>query len=646
MGSMFQGRQDKLIAVCVAGIDEYAQTTYIDAMCSLADQYNFRLLFFTSFSGICMGGKYSEGEMAVYSLINYELLDGIVLLAETIKDTEVLASIAGAAAEAGVPVVTVDHPIDGCYNIVFDYRGAMEKLVRHMVEEHNFKKIEFIGGIPDNPPSEERLKVFRSVMEQNGRRVLPEQIHYGYFWPGGTEPVMDKICARRREDMPDALICANDAMALTACRRLQAAGFRVPEDVAVSGFDGIREAMNHIPSLTTACLDTIGTVRTAFDALKTLFDGGSVPQEILMGYRVICGESCGCLDKRSPENQNSFVQTMFTHLHADHYFVNQVMSMTTDLSECASLSEAADRLKPHLKMLSVWKCWICIVDHYVEEAELLQDILMEGETAGRRYTERMNCIVYREGVECQSDICFLRSEILPDLEFHLLQTCKIVVAPLHVMDKTIGYFAFTYLPGQNEFHRLQSFGNSLSNTLASLKSKTEHRLLIEKLEMQTTHDSLTGILNRRGFFQQLNRLYAESVRRGEAIAVLSVDMDGLKHINDTWGHSEGDEAIIFTANALAAVCGSGMFCARIGGDEFMVAGNTSQETAECFQERLQALYDKQNARSGKNYRIGFSLGMVYAQASEQLPPGELVRMADASMYEQKEEHRKQEGYLR
>ena len=123
-------------------------------------------------------------------------------------------------------------------------------------------------------------------------------------------------------------------------------------------------------------------------------------------------------------------------------------------------------------------------------------------------------------------------------------------------------------------------------------------------------------------------------------------MDGLKHINDTWGHAEGDEAIIFTANALATVCGSRMFCARIGGDEFMVAGNVPLETAEHFQKRLQSLYDEQNVHGGREYRLGFSLGMTYAKASEKLSVSELIRMADAKMYIQKEEHRKQAGYLR
>ena len=174
MGKLFAGEKEKLIAVCIAGIDEYTQTGYIDTLTEQVDDLGYKIVFFTTFSSTCMSDDFLEGEMNIFTLINYELLDGLVIFAETIKDENIVHRIVASAKAAKVPVVSVDHPIEGCYNIVYDYRGAMEKLVRHVVEEHDFKRIE-----------SDHLKAFadRGVFVVFFAGILPSDCKIGGCYP-------------------------------------------------------------------------------------------------------------------------------------------------------------------------------------------------------------------------------------------------------------------------------------------------------------------------------------------------------------------------------------------------------------------------------------------------------------------------------
>ncbi len=648
MGNLYSSQKEKVIAVCIAGSDEYAQTAYIDAICELAQKYKCKILFFTSFSGTCMIEKYYEGEMEIYSLLNYELLSGIIVFAETIKDKNVLESIVKSAKCANVPVITIDHYIDGCYNIVFDCRNAIEKLVQHIVNKHGFQRIELVDDVKEDSDSKKIREIFFHIMQEKGYLVQSSLSNKNCF-EFTQKKNMDLLEGKdslKNKKVPDVVICTNDMTAITVCRKLQEAGYRVPEDVTVTGFGGLREGMDHIPSLTTVCVDTANAVDCAFRSLELLFDGGNVLHEIVLDYKVVYGESCGCAHVNNIEKRNNLVQSLYNDINIDRYFVNRLMNMTAELSECSSIKEAAEQMTEHLEMLSVSKCWICIVDNYIEDEELLQDILNKEFTGVRGYTEWIECVLYQDGKEYHHGIRFRQKEMLPRMAQELSISGQIVIAPLHVLDRTIGYFAFTYQPNQNQFHRMQSFGNSISTLLETLKYKTEQGLLIEKLEMQSLYDSLTGILNRRGFFKQLHKMYSESVREGVPVAVISVDMDNLKYINDTYGHSEGDEAIVFTAKALTKVCGSKMFCSRIGGDEFMIAGNVPEEVAVQFGRKLKALFDEHNEKDGKKYQVGFSLGLMQAKASAETAVEEFIRQADSRMYKQKEEHRKKFGYFR
>ncbi|MBQ9118832.1 MAG: GGDEF domain-containing protein [Lachnospiraceae bacterium] len=643
---LFTDKKEKIVAVCIAGIDEHAQIDYMHALGVWAEKRHFKLIFFTSFSSICMEEKYFDGEMSVYSLINYQMLDALILFVETIKNDATWQQIVAEAEDAGVPVITVDHQIEGCYNILFDYRSAMDKLMQHVIGEHDFERIEYIGGIPNNPASEERLEIFKLVMERNGKTVTADQIHYGYFWAGPTEEVMDEICARPREEMPDAIICGNDAMAIVACRRLKEAGYQVPDDIAITGFDGIREALDHTPSLTTASLNYWAVMDKAFDIIEEISSGKQVPEEYKIDFEVIFGESCGCKNDFEHKDSGEMVQNLYKQIYNNHFFSNRMLAMTASMADSVSLDDAMEKIKPFLESnVAAEKCWICITDPYILDIKALEEGINNTHLNGSGFTDRIRCLIYKNGREYEHNIHFELEEILPEMDKVLDGTEELLLLPLHLQERLIGYLVISFRPWQNDYYQLQSFVNSLSMVLERLKYQVEQKELMESLRDKSMHDPLTGILNRRGFFEQLEEMYEESIKEDKMLSVISLDMDGLKKINDTFGHAVGDIAIADMAGLLEKVCGENMICSRIGGDEFTAAGIVSNEILSHFEERMREALKQCNA-ADKPYKIDCSIGIFSAKPKDGIQIDDFIRFADAKMYEQKEYHHRLTGYTR
>jgi diguanylate cyclase (GGDEF)-like protein len=157
----------------------------------------------------------------------------------------------------------------------------------------------------------------------------------------------------------------------------------------------------------------------------------------------------------------------------------------------------------------------------------------------------------------------------------------------------------------------------------------------ENLRKLALVDELSQLYNRRGFisvFQQSRKL-ARRANRG--LILIMVDMDGLKGINDTYGHQEGDRAIIDTGKILQKTFRASDLVGRIGGDEFAVlAVDASGENPQGIRERLQSQIDRYN-RSNPNFNLSLSIGVIKFDPAADLPLETLLDQADQDLYDQK-----------
>lgn len=153
-------------------------------------------------------------------------------------------------------------------------------------------------------------------------------------------------------------------------------------------------------------------------------------------------------------------------------------------------------------------------------------------------------------------------------------------------------------------------------------------------------DDLTGLYNRRGFIALAEQQLRLAARNSQGMLLLFLDLDGLKQINDTFGHDEGNQALLDTAQILRRTFRACDILARLSGDEFAVlAVDTDAAAAEAIVRRLREQLRLHNLRSERPYELSFSVGVASYAPFEQPTLAALVKQADERMYADKQARR-------
>ncbi len=238
-------------------------------------------------------GSGSAAQNAVFNLIHPDNADGVILLSTT------LASFCGperlgqfAERFGPFPRCSVGLELLGVPSIVIDNRTAMEAVVEHVVSDHGCRRVAFIAGPPESTESQARFDTYRRVLERHGLGFDPALIAHGYFVGRAGAAAMEEILAR---GVPfDAVVAANDAMALAAVRILRNRGYRIPRDVLVTGFDDLSAASLASPPLTTVAQPYDDMAEHAIQLVLEQSDGHDVAQCTALPAGLVIRRSCGC----------------------------------------------------------------------------------------------------------------------------------------------------------------------------------------------------------------------------------------------------------------------------------------------------------------------------------------------------------------
>jgi diguanylate cyclase (GGDEF)-like protein len=172
--------------------------------------------------------------------------------------------------------------------------------------------------------------------------------------------------------------------------------------------------------------------------------------------------------------------------------------------------------------------------------------------------------------------------------------------------------------------------------MRSLRQGIERQRVQQRLADLALRDELTGLYNRRGFFAIGEHLRRECLRHGRTLAVIQVDLDGLKAINDSFGHAAGDQTIAATAAILRCTFRESDIVARLGGDEFVaVALEADRVAVGRVLARLDEALEQHNLRSKAPYSLSFSAGSSVLTPPERPTLSDLLDNADRALYANK-----------
>jgi LacI family transcriptional regulator len=238
---------------------------------------------------LLIAASLSSGPMGLVAKVA-GLVDGFAVLARTVP-TEELEVIS-----RRLPVVMLAGPreIDRLDHIEVANHEGQAELTRHLVEGHGLTRLAFVGGMADSPDAEARFQGYRAACAAAGLPVPDEPDVRGELTQAEGRAAVRRLLARDA-GRPQAVLFANDQMAVGGLHALEQAGLRVPEDVVVTGFDGIPLGRMARPTLTTVRQPIRGLGEEAVELLlKRLAEPERAPESVVLPVEVVRRESCGC----------------------------------------------------------------------------------------------------------------------------------------------------------------------------------------------------------------------------------------------------------------------------------------------------------------------------------------------------------------
>ncbi len=644
--------KNKIIGIVLCGAQDEATSEYILHISEYAKAMGYKLLFFNSFADYYIDSSPQNPTRVVFHIINYDMLDGIIILTETIKSVAIIEEVISCARKRDIPVVSIMTPVDGCYNVTFNFKENFKKIIDHVIEAHDCKRIYFMSGTKGNDFAEDRLNCYRESMAEHGLEVDERGIGYGDFWEDPTYATMDKWVKDDKLPKPDAIVCANDTMAIAVCLKLSEYGYKVPDDIIVTGHDGIEAEKCHSPRLTTAITNIEGASRRAVEIIDEILKGGNPSKDETVPSTLVLSESCGCQEMTS-HHLNQKISDLSAVIASQAGFENHLNMMAMQLSEENDFDVFRTHLAEYMDASWSHAAWICMAPDSMNPRPLTADELADDTTYDPPEInffdgdKLVNVMSWENGVGYSPvSVAFDRSEILPNLTEKLEKHDIIFFCPIYFRNAPQGYIGLcTNLLYSSPFKYIQSFMSYLNMILEVVKQKLFINSAVSQLKSMYILDFMTSLYNRRGFYSKIKPRLENCISLKYDLMVVSVDMDGLKTINDNYGHSEGDHAIRELSNLLCQCADDNTIVARFGGDEFVVAAvcPDGEKTAKKFKSALKRKLDAYNEISDKPYKIAASVGISITKPDETTNLDELIELADSIMYRQKESRKKLRG---
>jgi diguanylate cyclase (GGDEF)-like protein len=633
----------KKIAIFVNGYGLEALNSTLKGIKQSETFSDYDFFIFVSYASYDTPENYNKGELNIYSLPKLKDYDGVLVFTNALNDVETGIYIVKQAVIAGVPVISIGIDVEGSICIDIDNITGMKEIAEHLIEVHDVKRAAFIDGYIDHPESICRLNTVKKVFEDHGLTLQDSDIFYGNWGNVLTTEAAKKIAADPA-GMPDAIICANDIMALACSTELTSLGYNLPEDVIVTGYDYISGGQTFYPVLTTVTSDYESIGYKCIKVFDSIFAGMEVPHKILMKSKIIVGESCRCHNgagfdiTRREYGRKTYSESLDrTNLEASERMLTNII---TDAPDYDTLRVNLTEYFAHDHELVGDDFYLVIHNLYMNNVMASDKEVHENGISG----PIVPLIAIKDG-KLTEKVTAERSRIVPGYDPDAETNHIYYVMPLHTDKWNYGYLVT--LDGSRimrEHLDLNAYLEKLMLAFRIQRSNIKLRIYNDRLREISEIDTMTGLYNRFGYENKAIPIYEDSIRGNTLLMVMFIDINLMKRINDVFGHMNGDAAIRLTASAIKSNLKHDWIGVRFGGDEFLIIGSVkSHEEADELKDAINTTIDRVNKDGVWPFRLSISSGYILSDHETKKPLSEYIKDADNLMYETKKKLHAEQG---
>lgn len=621
-------KNKRIVGVCVAELHDNTRRVIIDNLYKEFRGTDYKLIVFNSLLDLYNGDSYDEGSAAVFNLINYKIMDAIIILDQSFRKSGKVNSLITKAQENRVPVILIKAEKDGCFCIMEEYRKTYEDLIRHVIVDHGVKDTFFMAGLKGNLDSETRLRCYMNVLAQNRMDFNYDMVGYGDFWDDSTKRVMENLLKDGKKP-PRAIFCANDIMAMTVCDFLKERGYKVPDDVIVTGFDGIDELEFFEPRITTCKENVPGVCKMAAALVKGAIAGTYRPGTYTEQYETIYGESCGC---KGPELDSSFRERSAMLMKRLRDMQKHEKHVNTGIDKFLATDDI-DRIKTIFRTYTMLpNSYICFKNDLLEAFR--GNILT---TEIKEEFDKLTVFSSETGDAAISD--FTAKDLIPDIEEWLADDTMCVINTLFIESFVCGFYVLKTDNIELDAHKLNRLSLSLNLAMSVTYGRIKQKEMLANLADTAYIEPISKLANLSGLEKWFSEFAAKEENENKKIALCIFKVAKIQYIYENFGVEAIRDMVVSVSTIVKSNAPEHSFMAHIGDDEFIVLSFESDNDEEAKEEIVRkyknailSAVENLNVSGVKEYPVEINYGYTVSQAGKDCSLRSLMKIAYGELY--------------
>lgn len=648
------GRMKKIAMIMEAGKRAFASTRVAWFMKKIREmEEEISLYIFRSAGAWTLDLNYNIGEYNIYHLPDLADFDGIILDLNSIHQREHYGCgaaaweyIVNAARKSGKPVISLANKIEGFYYVGIDNYAAMRHMIEHTFVTHRCRRYWFIMGPKDNYENRLRMQALVDYLKEQNMPCGEEMFYCESFEiRSGYRGFMKLYEAHGK--LPEAVVCANDEIAVGVCKAAEEKGFNVPEDFIVTGFDNFDKASYFSPRITTIGQKQDILADKSMELFGRVWNGEKVDECWYTETEDVFWDSCGC---RTAERNDlaDYVRREILKEAEQSDFEEEIKMLEYELLYCKTLHQIYEKILSGIPSLHYEDMYL-MLDENIENfhettGDCLEDIARlsgNGRFHVSGYPEKMQKVFLgpedgKVRIETKD-----RKELFSTLESDKGGR-EYLFLPFHFSQYTVGYIVIVNSAYLMEKRYLDKLLSTIMTSMENFYRNKRLECINRGLEEISMRDAMTGLYNRLGYQNQACRIFWEKKEKNQNLTILFIDMDRLKYMNDTFGHECGDLAIKITSEAILRYRPEEAVAIRMGGDEFLVVlpWMEREEVAKLV-GRIREEISMQARLMELPCELSISAGSIDTDMSSSKELDDYVREADEIMYREKSARKKQ-----